>query len=237
MSIITSSSQTAWHSVIASASGVEFKKEFEARQGVSFLGKRRRALSKIYLKCIDCLFAEQKIKASTARLKNWEIKPLYLDVPHTRVARWYIFKPKIPIWVNFGGSCNGRCLHIIWPFGIPILWPFGIPILWPFGIFYGHLVYFMAIWSILWSFGLFYGHLDYLVYLSRFGMLNQEKSGNPAAHDHTQKITTLKGYTILAAFQTVLFCYVPNVPEITNNRLLYFEAGGPDEFVKKSTKM
>jgi hypothetical protein len=21
----------------------------------------------------------------------------------TRVARWYIFKPKIPIWVNFGG--------------------------------------------------------------------------------------------------------------------------------------
>jgi hypothetical protein len=23
-----------------------------------------------------------------------------------RVTRWY--KPKIPIWVNFGGSCNGR---------------------------------------------------------------------------------------------------------------------------------
>jgi hypothetical protein len=21
----------------------------------------------------------------------------------SRVARWYIFKPKIPIWVNFGG--------------------------------------------------------------------------------------------------------------------------------------
>jgi hypothetical protein len=27
----------------------------------------------------------------------------------TMVARWNIFKPKIPIWVNFGGSCNGRC--------------------------------------------------------------------------------------------------------------------------------
>jgi hypothetical protein len=26
-----------------------------------------------------------------------------------RVARWYIFKPKVQIWVNFGGSCNGRC--------------------------------------------------------------------------------------------------------------------------------
>jgi hypothetical protein len=26
------------------------------------------------------------------------------------VARWYnIFKPKIPIWINFEGSCNVRC--------------------------------------------------------------------------------------------------------------------------------
>jgi Arf-GAP/GTPase/ANK repeat/PH domain-containing protein 1/3 len=46
----------------------------------------------------------------------------------TRVARWYIFKPKIQIWVNFEGSCNGRCWH-----------------------FYVHLVYFKAILYI-------YGH-------------------------------------------------------------------------------
>jgi hypothetical protein len=59
-----------------------------------------------------------------------------------------LFKPKIPIWENFVGSCNGRCWHILWPFGICILWTFGI--------FYGHLVYF-----------------------SHFGMLYQEKSGNP----------------------------------------------------------
>jgi hypothetical protein len=26
-----------------------------------------------------------------------------------RVARWYIFKPKIPVWVNLGVSCNERC--------------------------------------------------------------------------------------------------------------------------------
>jgi hypothetical protein len=32
------------------------------------------------------------------------------------------------------------------------------------GIFYGHLVYFMDIWSILWTFGLFYGHLVYIYY-------------------------------------------------------------------------
>jgi hypothetical protein len=25
-----------------------------------------------------------------------------------RVARWFVFKPKIPIWVNFEGSCNGK---------------------------------------------------------------------------------------------------------------------------------
>jgi hypothetical protein len=27
------------------------------------------------------------------------------------VARWYTFEPKIPIWVNFGSSCNGRCWY------------------------------------------------------------------------------------------------------------------------------
>jgi hypothetical protein len=37
---------------------------------------------------------------------------------------------------------------------------------WPFGIFFGLLVCFMAVWYICWSF-------------SRFGMLYQEKSGNP----------------------------------------------------------
>jgi hypothetical protein len=30
-----------------------------------------------------------------------------------RVARWFVFKPKIPIWVNFGGPLNGKCWHII----------------------------------------------------------------------------------------------------------------------------
>jgi hypothetical protein len=51
------------------------------------------------------------------------------------------------------------------------------------GKFYGHLVYFSAIWSIFlqfgifWSFGLFHG---YLVYFPFVGMLYQEKSGNPA---------------------------------------------------------
>jgi hypothetical protein len=59
------------------------------------------------------------------------------------------FQTKIPIWEKFGGSCNGRCGYILWPFGL----------------FYGHLVYFMVIWYI---------------YLVCFGMLTEEKSGNPA---------------------------------------------------------
>jgi hypothetical protein len=46
-----------------------------------------------------------------------------------KVARWYIFKPKIPIWVNFGGLWNGK----------------GWCIILPFGIYYRHVVYFMAI--------------------------------------------------------------------------------------------
>jgi hypothetical protein len=44
-------------------------------------------------------------------------------------------------------------------------------ILGPFGLFYGHLVYFEGIWYILWLFGIF---------SPVFGMLYQEKSGNPA---------------------------------------------------------
>jgi hypothetical protein len=45
------------------------------------------------------------------------------------------------------------------------------------GIFYVHLVNFPAIWHILWLFGIFYP-VWYI--FTRFGMLYQEKSGNPA---------------------------------------------------------
>jgi hypothetical protein len=52
----------------------------------------------------------------------------FFAVP-TRVARWHIFKPKISIWVNFGGPCNERCWYILCPSGI----------------FHGYLVYLVAI--------------------------------------------------------------------------------------------
>jgi hypothetical protein len=44
------------------------------------------------------------------------------------------------------------------------------------GIFYRHLVYLKAYWYILLPFGIFSG---YLVYFHHFGMLYQNKSGNP----------------------------------------------------------
>jgi hypothetical protein len=51
-----------------------------------------------------------------------------------RVARWWIFEPKIPFWVNFGGYCYvglfyGHLLH----FTVNCK-------------FCGHLVYFFSFW-------------------------------------------------------------------------------------------
>jgi hypothetical protein len=49
-----------------------------------------------------------------------------------RVARWYICKPKIPIWIKFWGTWNGKCCYI-----------------------FAYLEYVMDIWFIVWSFGNF----------------------------------------------------------------------------------
>jgi hypothetical protein len=46
---------------------------------------------------------------------------------------------KSKFWVNFGGPCNGKSWHILWPFGL----------------FYGHWKYLMDISYILWLFGIF----------------------------------------------------------------------------------
>jgi hypothetical protein len=65
-----------------------------------------------------------------------------------RVARWCIFKPKIPIWVNFGGPWNGKVWYSLWQFEIYItaiwyiLWPFGnLAAIWcNFPLFWVHCV-------------------------------------------------------------------------------------------------
>jgi hypothetical protein len=50
-----------------------------------------------------------------------------INTVSARDARWYSFKPKIPIEINFGGPWNGKCWYNLCPFGIC----------------YGHLVYFL----------------------------------------------------------------------------------------------
>jgi hypothetical protein len=47
------------------------------------------------------------------------------------------------------------------------------------GIFYRHLVHLTVFCYILWIFGIVRGNL---VYFPRFGILYQEKSGNPATN-------------------------------------------------------
>jgi hypothetical protein len=47
-----------------------------------------------------------------------------------RVARWFILRPKNAIREHFGESLSGRCWCILWTLGL----------------FYGHLIYSMAIW-------------------------------------------------------------------------------------------
>jgi hypothetical protein len=61
---------------------------------------------------------------------------------------------KSKFWVNFGGSCNGRCWYILRTLGPS----------------YGLLLDFMDIWYTSWKFGIF---------LSRFGIFVPKKSGNP----------------------------------------------------------
>jgi hypothetical protein len=94
----------------------------------------------------------------------------------SKVSKLYIFKPKIPIWLNFGGYYLElkMCVPILYgqlEYFMAIWY-----ILCPFGIFNGHLVYFMAIWCILCPFG----NLIVLWYIfPSFRILFEEKSGNP----------------------------------------------------------
>jgi hypothetical protein len=98
----------------------------------------------------------QKVLLYTRR-KQQCLLPRYSLTDLIRVARWFVFKPKI---TNLGKFCR------------VLLWKI--------------LVYFITIWSILRPLYIFYGHLVYFVVIwhifHRFGILDQEKSGNPGPH-------------------------------------------------------
>jgi hypothetical protein len=65
------------------------------------------------------------------RKKNLAEIRMFCDASDTkrRVARWFVFKPKIQIWVNYGAPFNEK-----------------------------KLIYYIAIWNIFLPFGIFYGH-------------------------------------------------------------------------------
>jgi hypothetical protein len=64
-----------------------------------------------------------------------------------RVARWYSFKPKIPIWVNL------ECLAVkdVAKYSAHLVYilPFRRYILWLFGIFCGHFGIFLPFWYVV----------------------------------------------------------------------------------------
>jgi hypothetical protein len=90
-----------------------------------------------------------------------------------RVARWYIFKPKIRLGVNFGVSCNERWDYIlaIWY----ILLPFGnLVVIWYILVPFGNLV---VIWYILLPFGNLV--VIWYMYLSPFWYILSTKIWQP----------------------------------------------------------
>jgi hypothetical protein len=91
-------------------------------------------------------------RESSVTRRVWEkIAP---NVAQPRVVRWYTFKPKISICVNFGGPSNGKGWYVIRPSGI----------------YCGHLVY------------IFYGHLAFssnLVHFPPFWYIVSRKIWQP----------------------------------------------------------
>jgi hypothetical protein len=109
------------------------------------------------------------VAASTAKKKFWPLHyrvarcvmpgfnvrflyPYMKQLTTARVARWHIFKPKIPILGKFWRVLQWKTL--VYTYFCNLVY-----------VFYGHFVYFMVTWYIF----------------PRFGMLYDEKSGNPAA--------------------------------------------------------
>jgi hypothetical protein len=89
---------------------------------------------------------------------------VWSDLLDIRVAKWFIFKPKIPIWVNFEVL---RLENVIYFMAI---WNI-----------------FMDVWDILWPLGTFCVNL---VHYSRFWYHVPKKSGIPIWHSFHSKTST-----------------------------------------------
>jgi hypothetical protein len=92
----------------------------------SYLPSSGSCYAQCYVTVIVILIVNKKVIYALRNVGMWP-----------RVARWFVFRPKIPIRVNFGGP------NIDWKM----------------------LIYFMAIWNILWPFVIFYDHLVHFVFI------------------------------------------------------------------------
>jgi hypothetical protein len=113
-----------------------------ASQSRESLKKKSRAVTNQSL-AASPKFSRQRFRLAREALMPFLSRARFFAIPLmpfgalnllSRVARWHIFKPRFPIGVNFGGSCNGRCQYNLWPLSL----------------FYGNLVFFVAISYILW---------------------------------------------------------------------------------------
>jgi hypothetical protein len=89
----------------------------------------KSALNFFHAKSMHQVFVDKVWRLPISVVNTKPYKSSAHSIVLTRVARWCIFKPKIQIWVNFGRSCNGRCSYLLVPFCL----------------FYGQMLYFMAI--------------------------------------------------------------------------------------------
>jgi hypothetical protein len=105
------------------------------KSGVKISSQLKIGLSCLYFQ--PRAIRQNRTWATTTPSKNLQKvkKSLFIKIVKfpNRVARWFIFKPKITIWVNFGGLCVCKMF---------------LNILWPFWISYGHCVEFVVIWYI-----------------------------------------------------------------------------------------
>jgi hypothetical protein len=100
----------------------------------------------VWIFCVSVSVSENYLSWDKTPFSNYIQRPeCYKNVFEYRVVRWFVFKPKIPTWVNFGGSCNRKC-YIFWPFGLFYgHWKYFTA----FGIFCGHVVYFSPFWFVV----------------------------------------------------------------------------------------
>jgi hypothetical protein len=105
------------------------------KYSISCFGKLAKRITYVHTKKGNLLIGGNK-QICLQKITNGEMQffqrelNICTHILRPRVARWQICKHRIPTWVNFGTSCNGRCWCILWPFGL----------------FYGHYLY------------VFYGH-------------------------------------------------------------------------------